>query len=66
MLLKKRKLCAIKSKAWGESNLNPFEFGPLHLKLGMYKQQTLKTYLQSHVNSRKQQDPTMCISNTMQ
>lgn len=66
MLLKKIKLCAIKSKAQGESNLNPFEFGPLHLKLSLYKQQTLKTYLHSHINSRKQQDPTMCIYNTMQ
>jgi hypothetical protein len=43
MLLKKKKLYAIKSKAWGESNLNPFEFGPLHFNLGLYKQQTLKT-----------------------
>jgi hypothetical protein len=37
MLLKKIKLCAIKSKARGESNLNPFEFGPLYLKLSLYK-----------------------------
>jgi hypothetical protein len=65
MLLKKKKLYAIKSKAWGESNLNPFEFGPLHFNLGLYKQQTLKTYLHFHVTSKKQQDPTMRISNTM-
>jgi hypothetical protein len=59
------KLWAIKLKARGESNFNPFEFGPLNFKLGLYKQQTLKTYLHSHINSRKQQDPIMCISNTM-
>jgi hypothetical protein len=37
---------------------SPFKFYPFQPWLGLHKQQRLELYLNSHINSRKQQEPS--------